>query len=85
LRGAYSWTQVANIKRDPFETSIGDQQKTLFGCAGELKAREKSVRLNPWCCLVKTMSLLDIRRVMSAIITLLPGLMIGRATAAPEE
>ncbi len=32
----YSWTQVVNIKRDPFETSIGDQQKTLFGMGGAL-------------------------------------------------
>ena len=27
----YHWTQVVNIKRDPFETSIGEQYKTLFG------------------------------------------------------
>jgi arylsulfatase A-like enzyme len=32
----YHWTQVVNIKRDPFETSIGDQQKTLFGLSGAL-------------------------------------------------
>jgi arylsulfatase A-like enzyme len=32
----YHWTQVVNIKRDPFETSIGEQQKTLFGLAGAL-------------------------------------------------
>lgn len=32
----YSWTQVVNIKRDPFETSVGTQQKTLFGMAGAL-------------------------------------------------
>jgi arylsulfatase A-like enzyme len=32
----YSWTQIVNIKRDPFETSIGDQQKTLFGYGGAL-------------------------------------------------
>jgi arylsulfatase len=34
----YSWTQVVNIKRDPFETSVGDQQKTLFGMGGSLAA-----------------------------------------------
>ena len=34
----YHWAQVANIKRDPFETSIGDQQKTLFGMGGALAA-----------------------------------------------
>jgi arylsulfatase A-like enzyme len=32
----YSWTQVVNIKRDPFETSVGSQQKTLFGMAGAI-------------------------------------------------
>ena len=32
----YSWTQVVNIKRDPFETSVGSQIKTLFGQAGSL-------------------------------------------------
>jgi arylsulfatase A-like enzyme len=32
----YSWTQVVNIKRDPFETSVGSQIKTLFGQAGAL-------------------------------------------------
>jgi arylsulfatase A-like enzyme len=32
----YHWTQVVNIKRDPFETSVGDQQKTLFGLGGAL-------------------------------------------------
>ncbi len=32
----YSWTQVVNIKRDPFETSIGHQIKTLFGMGGAL-------------------------------------------------
>jgi len=34
----YSWTQVVNIKRDPFETSIGSHTKTLFGFAGALAA-----------------------------------------------
>jgi arylsulfatase len=32
----YHWTQVVNIKRDPFETSLGQQVKTLFGQAGAL-------------------------------------------------
>ncbi|WP_439375611.1 arylsulfatase [Bradyrhizobium sp. PMVTL-01] len=32
----YSWTQVVNIKRDPFETSVGQQQKTLFGMGGAI-------------------------------------------------
>ena len=32
----YTWTQVVNIKRDPFETSVGEQQKTLFGIGGAL-------------------------------------------------
>lgn len=34
----YAWTQVVNIKRDPFETSVGQQIKTLFGVAGALGA-----------------------------------------------
>jgi arylsulfatase A-like enzyme len=32
----YHWTQVVNVKRDPFETSLGQQIKTLFGQAGAL-------------------------------------------------
>jgi hypothetical protein len=32
----YHWTQVVNIKRDPFETSIGEQVKTLMGTGGAL-------------------------------------------------
>jgi arylsulfatase A-like enzyme len=36
LAGAlpYHWAQVVNIKRDPFETSIGTQFKTLMGMGG---------------------------------------------------
>ena len=32
----YSWTQVVNIKRDPFETSVGQQIKSLLGMGGAL-------------------------------------------------
>jgi arylsulfatase A-like enzyme len=32
----YHWAQVVNIKRDPFETSIGEQVKTLTGMGGAL-------------------------------------------------
>jgi len=32
----YHWTEVVNIKRDPFETSIGSHSKTLFGMGGAL-------------------------------------------------
>jgi arylsulfatase len=32
----YHWAQVINIKRDPFETAIGDQMKTLLGYGGAL-------------------------------------------------
>ena len=32
----YHWTQVVNIKRDPFETAVGQQAKTLFGIGGAL-------------------------------------------------
>ena len=44
LTGAttYSWTQVANIKRDPFEISVGDDTKTMFGAAGALAAPSTS-------------------------------------------
>jgi arylsulfatase A-like enzyme len=34
----YHWTQVVNIKRDPFETSIGVQIKTLMGVGGAIAA-----------------------------------------------
>ena len=30
----FHWAQVVNIKRDPFETSIGTQYKTLMGMGG---------------------------------------------------
>jgi arylsulfatase len=30
------WAQVVNIKRDPFEVSVGSQIKTLFGQAGAI-------------------------------------------------
>jgi arylsulfatase A-like enzyme len=32
----YAWTQVCNIKRDPFETSVGEFAKTMFGTGGAL-------------------------------------------------
>ena len=32
----YHWTQVVNIKRDPFETSIGQHDKTVRGIGGAL-------------------------------------------------
>ena len=35
-RSPYHWAQVNNIKRDPFETAIGDEQKTIFGMGGAL-------------------------------------------------
>ena len=41
----YSWTQVVNIKRDPFETSIGSHTKTLFGMGGALAASGHRLRL----------------------------------------
>ena len=34
----YAWTQVVNIKRDPFETSIGEFDKTLMGVGGAIAA-----------------------------------------------
>src|SRR6188508_2149043 len=32
----YHWAQVVNIKRDPFEASIGSQYKTLMGMGGTI-------------------------------------------------
>ncbi|WP_441514546.1 arylsulfatase [Bosea sp. TAF32] len=32
----FHWAQVVNIKRDPFETSIGSQYKTLMGMGGTI-------------------------------------------------
>jgi arylsulfatase A-like enzyme len=32
----YAWTQFVNIKRDPFETSVGNQLKTLMGVGGAI-------------------------------------------------
>ena len=34
----YAWTQVVNIKRDPFETSVGSWMKTLMGVGGAIAA-----------------------------------------------
>ncbi|HMF23452.1 MAG TPA: arylsulfatase [Pseudolabrys sp.] len=34
----YHWTQVVNVKRDPFEISIGQQIKTLMGVGGAISA-----------------------------------------------
>jgi arylsulfatase len=34
----YHWTQVVNVKRDPFEISIGQQFKTLMGMGGAISA-----------------------------------------------
>ena len=34
----YHWTQVVNIKRDPFEASVGAHTKTLFGMGGAIAA-----------------------------------------------
>ncbi len=43
----YHWSQVVNIKRDPFETSIGEQSKTLLGMGGAL-AGPVSAYLYDW-------------------------------------
>jgi arylsulfatase len=32
----YAWAQVVNIRRDPFETSTGQQYKTLLGVGGAI-------------------------------------------------
>ena len=41
----YHWTQVVNIKRDPFETSIGSDQKTLFGTGRRARRTGHRLRL----------------------------------------
>jgi len=33
---SYHWTQIANIKRDPFEVSVGSDAKSLLGYAGSI-------------------------------------------------
>ncbi len=40
LMGAttYHWTQIANIKRDPFEYTVGTDQKSIMGMGGALAA-----------------------------------------------
>ena len=41
----YSWTQVVNIKRDPFETSVGEHTKTLFGIGRRPRRTAHRLRL----------------------------------------
>ena len=41
----YHWTQVVNIKRDPFETSIGEQIKTLIGYGRRARRTGHRLRL----------------------------------------
>ncbi|MGO7969096.1 hypothetical protein ACC720_37890, partial [Rhizobium ruizarguesonis] len=43
----YSWTQVVNIKRDPFETSVGAQIKTLFGMGGAIASPSTAYVYDP--------------------------------------
>ena len=35
-KGTIKWPMVDNIKRDPFEGSVGDEMKTLMGQGGPL-------------------------------------------------
>ena len=35
---SYDWTQLQNIKRDPFETTVGADNKSLLGYGGALAA-----------------------------------------------
>ncbi|MCI0366122.1 MAG: hypothetical protein L0219_19860, partial [Phycisphaerales bacterium] len=34
----YGWTQITNIKRDPFEQCVGDDQKSVLSVGGALAA-----------------------------------------------
>jgi arylsulfatase len=49
LAGAqtYGWTQVTNLKRDPFEQAVGDIQKTVLGIGGAL-ASPSNAYLYDW-------------------------------------
>ena len=49
LAGAqtYGWTQVTNLKRDPFEQSVGEIQKTVLGMGGAL-ASPSNAYLYDW-------------------------------------
>ncbi len=46
----YSWTQVVNIKRDPFETSVGTQIKTCSAWAARLPLRRRPMSTTGTCC-----------------------------------
>ena len=46
----YGWTQVVNIKRDPFETSIGEHTKTISVSAGHLLVRSPPTSTIGTCC-----------------------------------
>jgi arylsulfatase len=43
----YGWTQVTNLKRDPFEQAVGDIQKTVLGIGGAL-ASPSNAYLYDW-------------------------------------
>ena len=49
LAGAqtYGWTQVTNLKRDPFEQAVGEIQKTVLGIGGAL-ASPSNAYLYDW-------------------------------------
>ena len=46
----YHWAQVVNIKRDPFETSIGSQYKTLMGQGGAIGSPSPPTSTTGTCC-----------------------------------
>ncbi|AHY50535.1 putative arylsulfatase [Bradyrhizobium japonicum SEMIA 5079] len=46
----YHWAQVVNIKRDPFETSIGSQYKTLMGLGGTIGSLLQPTSMTGTCC-----------------------------------
>jgi arylsulfatase A-like enzyme len=49
LAGAqtYGWTQIANIKRDPFEQTVGEEQKSVLSIGGAL-ASPSNAYLYDW-------------------------------------
>ena len=46
----YHWAQVANIKRDPFETSVGDRRRRFWAWAAHSQDRLPPTSMTGTCC-----------------------------------
>jgi len=42
----YGWAQVQNIRRDPFEQSVGEEQKSVMSMGGTLASRSTAYICN---------------------------------------